>query len=48
MSVGVMEDYKLRDLRASHTLGWSWNWKTFELLKESRAAKVKEFTGRLR
>jgi hypothetical protein len=27
MSVGVMEDYKLRDLRASHTLGWSWNWK---------------------
>jgi hypothetical protein len=25
MSVGVMEDYKLRDLRASHTLGWSWN-----------------------
>ena len=28
MSVGVMEDYKLRDLRASHTLGWSWNWNT--------------------
>jgi len=28
MSVGVMEDYKLRDLRVSHTLGWSWNWKT--------------------
>jgi hypothetical protein len=24
MSVGVMEDYKLRDLRASHTLGWSY------------------------
>jgi hypothetical protein len=23
-----MEDYKLRDLRASHTLGWSWNWNT--------------------
>ncbi len=22
-----MKDYKLRDLRASHTLGWSWNWK---------------------
>jgi hypothetical protein len=22
MSVGVMEDYKLRDLRASHTLGY--------------------------
>ena len=20
-----MEDYKLRDLRASHTLGWPWN-----------------------
>jgi hypothetical protein len=28
MSVGVMEDYKLRDLRASHTLGRSWNWNT--------------------
>jgi hypothetical protein len=26
MSVGVLEDYKLRDLRVSHTLGWSWNW----------------------
>jgi len=28
MSVGVMKDYKLklRDLRASQTLGWSWNW----------------------
>jgi hypothetical protein len=25
MSGGVIEDYKLRDLRASHTLGWSWN-----------------------
>jgi hypothetical protein len=24
MSVGVMEDYKLRDLLTSHTLGWSW------------------------
>ena len=21
-------DYKLRDLRDSHTLGWSWNWNT--------------------
>ncbi len=28
MNVGVMKDYKLRDLRASHTLGWSWNWNT--------------------
>jgi hypothetical protein len=25
---GVMEDYKLRNLRDSHTLGWSWNWNT--------------------
>jgi hypothetical protein len=24
MSVGVMKDYKRRDLHASHTLGWSW------------------------
>jgi hypothetical protein len=22
MNVGVMKDYKLRDLRAPHTLGW--------------------------
>jgi hypothetical protein len=22
MNVGVMKDYKLRDLHASHTLGW--------------------------
>ncbi len=22
-----MKDYKLRDLHASHTLGWSWYWK---------------------
>jgi hypothetical protein len=30
MSVGVMKDYKLkqRNLRASHTLGWSWKWNT--------------------
>jgi hypothetical protein len=30
MSVGVMKDYKLklRDLRVSDTLGWSWNWNT--------------------
>ncbi len=26
--VGVQEDYQLRDLRDSHTLGWSWNWNT--------------------
>jgi hypothetical protein len=26
MNVGVMKDYKLRDLRTSHTLGWSWYW----------------------
>jgi hypothetical protein len=31
MSVGVMEDYKLRDLRTSHTLGWSWNWNTLKI-----------------
>jgi hypothetical protein len=30
MSVGVMKDYKLKlvKLRASHTLGWPWNWNT--------------------
>ena len=28
MSVGVLKDYKLRNLHASHTLGWSWNWNT--------------------
>ena len=28
--VGVMKDYKLklRNLHASDTLGWSWNWNT--------------------
>jgi hypothetical protein len=25
---GGMKNYKLRDLHASHTLGWSWNWNT--------------------
>jgi hypothetical protein len=31
MSVGVMKDYKLkrRNIRTSHTLGWSWNWSLF-------------------
>jgi len=28
VGVGVMKDYKLKDLRVSHTLGWSWNWNT--------------------
>ncbi len=28
MNVGVMKDYKLRDLHTSHTLGWSWYWNT--------------------
>jgi hypothetical protein len=26
-----MKGYKLRDLRASHTLGWSWYWKRIPL-----------------
>jgi hypothetical protein len=33
MSVGVMEDYKLRDLHASHTLGWV----TFVVYYKSKA-----------
>ena len=33
-----MEDYKLRDLRASHTLGWSWN----EVYYESRKRELKK------
>jgi hypothetical protein len=32
MNVGVMKNYKLRDLRASHTLGWSWNWNIVNIL----------------
>ena len=34
MSVGVMKDCKLKlsDLRASHTLGWSWNWNTLKII----------------
>jgi hypothetical protein len=34
MNVGVMKDNKLRDLRASHTLGWSWYWNTWVCLKK--------------
>ncbi len=36
-----MKDYKLkqRNLRASHTLGWSWNWNTLDLSKEEKAAR---------
>jgi hypothetical protein len=36
MSVGVMKDYKLkqRNLRSSHTLGWSWNWTLIEVYYE--------------
>ncbi len=34
MNVGVMKDYKLRDLLTSHTLGWSWYWN-----EESRTTK---------
>jgi hypothetical protein len=44
MSVGVMEDYKLRDLRVSHTLGWSWNWNTLKIktrLTNEKFASVK-------
>jgi hypothetical protein len=42
MNVGVMKDYKLRDLRTSHTLGWSWYWNTravvyLEQLRELKA-----------
>jgi hypothetical protein len=32
MSVGVMEDYKLRDLRASHTLVGRKDWRGFFFL----------------
>ncbi len=54
MNVGVMKDYKLRDLRASHTLGWSWYYKSrkrelkaiaginIEKLKASEAERKKE------
>jgi hypothetical protein len=41
MSVGVMEDYKLRDLRASHTLGWSWNWNMEDLKIKTRLTNEK-------
>jgi hypothetical protein len=46
MSVGVIEDYKLRDLRASHTLGWSCkelSFLLFEVYYESikREAKIR-------
>jgi hypothetical protein len=39
MSVGVTKDYKLklRNLHASYTLGWSWN---FEVYYESRKREL--------
>jgi hypothetical protein len=43
MSVGVMEDYKLRDLRASHTLGWSCNWNTKDKDEVNKPRKKRFF-----
>jgi hypothetical protein len=43
MSVGVMKDYKLkqRNLRASHTLGWSWNCQNkFYFLRTFKGHKI--------
>jgi hypothetical protein len=40
MNVGVMKDYKLRDLRASHTLGWSGAASRF-FFKKEKFRKVK-------
>ncbi len=37
-----MEDYKLRDLRASHTLGRSWNWNTLKIRKQCSSSQKKE------
>ncbi len=36
-----MEDYKLRDLRASHTLGWSWNRRLEHLKIKTRLTNEK-------
>ena len=37
-----MKDYKLkqRNLRASHTLGWSWNWNTFRKIETRLISKL--------
>jgi hypothetical protein len=40
MNVGVMKDYKLRDLRASHTLGWSWYFSNPSVLQPTNRRKV--------
>jgi hypothetical protein len=42
MSVGAMKDYKLKlgDLRASHTLGWSWNKDKDEVNKRRSLRRV--------
>jgi hypothetical protein len=41
MNVGVMKDYKLRDLCVSHTLGWSWYWN----LKIKTRLTIEKFTS---
>jgi hypothetical protein len=45
MSVGVTKDYKLkvRNLHASHTLGWYWNWNKYTGLRGCRTRKKKLF-----
>jgi hypothetical protein len=42
MNVGVMKDYKLRDLRASHTLGWSCSFTLFlgEIIKKKKVHQI--------
>jgi hypothetical protein len=43
MSVGVMKDYKRRDLHASHTLGWSW--KTYMCAGRAGIAGIASIAG---
>jgi hypothetical protein len=44
-----MKDYKLkqRNLRASHTLGWSGNWNTLDFSNEEKAAHMKRLLAKV-
>jgi len=44
MNVGVMKNYKLRDLCASHTPGWSWNYSALFICLSSRLFFLKKKT----
>jgi hypothetical protein len=45
MNVGVMKDYKLRDLHVSHTLGLTWLVVVLEHLKIKTRLTIEKFVS---